>query len=218
MPVPSILHGLKIFLTKQDIIDSAILKRKKTETLDSIKRRISATSFENKPYFNFIYLNIPGHSPSRLKDPSRAVINQKLGHFRSKYSSSVEAANQKLVEFLKFIIDNDPESIIIMIGDHGSWGFRTKEDTEGNPIPHRLFILDRFGVFAGIRAPNQLSDLMENGTIKSHVNLFKYVFAYLSEDKTILETKAPDDGYNGPFLLAIKNSKILDHQIKITPP
>ncbi len=56
---------------------------------------------------------------------------------------------------------------------------------------------------------------MENGTIKSHVNLFKYVFAYLSEDNKILETKAPDDSYERAFLMAIKDGVILNYFIKV---
>ena len=56
---------------------------------------------------------------------------------------------------------------------------------------------------------------MESGKIKSHVNLFRYIFAHLSGDQTILSTKAPDDSYDQPFLLAIKNGKILDRFIRI---
>ena len=216
MPAPSMLNGLEVFLTQQDVTAPSVFDHKKTTTsLASIKQRIAETSSQNASYFSFIYLNFPGHSPSRLRDRSKKVINQKLGQYRNSYGPTMEAANRRIIDLLQHIIDNDREAIILLIGDHGSWGFRFGQDTEGKRVPFQLFILDRFGVFAGIRAPDALSDLMENGTIKSHVNLFKYIFAHLSEDKHILKSIAPDDSYDGRFRMAIKDGKILDDFVKI---
>jgi len=215
IPAPALLYGLEIFLTHQNMVEPTIFSPKKSEPLISIKNQIAITSLKDESYFNFIYLDFPGHSPSRLRARSKKIINQKLGEFRIAYSKKIELANQQLIDLIKFIKNKDQDSIIIMIGDHGSWGFRIKEDTQGKPISNQLYFLDRFGVFAGIRAPHILSDLMENGTIKSHVNLFKYVFAYLSEDEKILETKAPDDSYDGALIMAIKDGKILENSVKV---
>jgi hypothetical protein len=214
-PSRSFLHGLRVFLTKQDIIETAPSNRKGSEPIVSIQNQISSTSQSNNSYFNFIYLHYPNHSPSRLKAKSEKIINQKLGEFRDTYYQKIESANQQLLKFMNFIIEKDPDSIVILLGDHGSWGFRNKKDTQSRPISNQLYTLDRFGVLAGIRGPDELSDLMENGTIKSHINLFRYVFAHLSDDQTILSTKAPDDSYDQPFLMAIKDGTILDNYITV---
>ena len=217
IPATTLSHGLEIFLTNQNITEPTILSRKKYPKTDQIKDKISASLLTDENYFNFIYVNYPDHSPSRLKVTSRNSINKKLGEFRNTYYKAIESANQKLIDLLEFIIKKDPNSISILIGDHGSWGFRLNEDAKGNPINNQILMLDHFGVLAGIRAPHYLSDLMKNGTIRSHVNLFKYVFAYLSEDNKILETKATDDSYIAPFIVGIKDNVILENLIKVNP-
>ena len=215
MPSPSFLNALEVFLTKQNIIALDAFNGKKTAPFDSIKRQITSTALEDNAYFNFIYVNFPGHSPSRIKDRSKMVVNQKLGKFRNAYGTQMESANRKLIELVRLIIDQDKDAIIILIGDHGSWGFRFRQDAQGKRIPHQLFILDRYGVLAGIRGPDALSGLMENGAIKTHVNLFRYLFAYLSDDETILKSVAADDSYDRKFIMAIKDGQILERFVKI---
>jgi hypothetical protein len=217
IPNTTILHGLEIFWTTQNITEPTILSRKKYPKPDQIKDKISASILNEDCYFNFIYVNYPNHSPSRLKETSKNIINKKLGEFRNTYYKAIESANQQLIDLLEFIIKKDSNSIIILIGDHGSWGFRLNEDEKGNPITNQLLMLDHFGVLAGIRAPHYLSDLMKNGTIRSHVNLFKYVFAYLSEDDKILETKTTDDSYIAPFIMGIKDNEILEKLTQVKP-
>jgi hypothetical protein len=58
---------------------------------------------------------------------------------------------------------------------------------------------------------------MEEGSIASHVNLFRYVFAYLSEDENILKTRAPDNHYQGQRTKALKKSQILEKLINVKP-
>jgi hypothetical protein len=213
MPSPSVWYGLESFLIqKENPADGD----KKSESLASIRNRIADIDPDKGPYFNFIYLNLPGHSPSRVNDRSREGINKKMGEFRGIYGKKIESANQQLLDLIQFIINKDRGAIIILIGDHGSWGFRLKEDAQGRPIPTPLFILDRFGVLAGIYAPEELSVLLENGVIKSHVNLFRYVFASLSADQKMLSTRARDDAYENKFIMAIEEGKILENFTKVT--
>ena len=217
IPASSPTYGLETFLTDQDITEPTIFERDKTENLLAIKNRIAFSSHREESFFSFLYLSFPGHSPSRLKARSKAVINKKLEKFRDIYHQKIDAANEKLIDLITHIITNDPESIIVLIGDHGSWGYRLKEDGEGKQISNQLFILDRFGVLAGIRGPEALSLLVENETIKSHVNIFPYLFLYLSQDEKILQTISPDDGYEAAYLMAVKNGKILANFLKVVP-
>jgi len=107
------------------------------------------------------------------------------------------------------IMGKDDDPLIIIAGDHGSWGYRFKEDANGNPIPDNLFILDRFGTLLGIRFPQDYNQSFDKD-IKTHVNLFRYIFAYLSENNNIMQSKVPDDSYEHSSLLAINNGEILD--------
>ena len=95
-----------------------------------------------------------------------------------------------------------------------SWGFRLREDADGKPVSTPLFILDRFGVLAAMYAPNELSGRLENGELKSHVNLFRHVFAYLSGDRELLSTMAPDHAFENEMIMAIEDGNILDNFVK----
>ena len=110
------------------------------------------------------------------------------------------------------ILKNDDDPLIIIAGDHGPWGYRLKEDGNGKTISDSLFALDRFGVLMAIRFPEDYQGQFDND-FKTHVNLFRYVFAYLSESNEILEKKASDDSYDyGPHL-AIRDGRILNKYI-----
>jgi hypothetical protein len=212
LPAPSLWYGLNAFLRQTENPADGPTK---SETIASLKNRLTAMDLRSGPYFTFIYLNHPGHSPSRVKDRTREGINKTLGEFRTTYETRVESANRLLLDLTQLIISRDPDSIIIIIGDHGSWGFRLKEDAQGNSVPMPLFILDRFGVLAAMYAPNGLSDRIVTGEIKSHVNLFRHVFAYLSGDREILSTMAPDHAFENEMIMAIEDGKILDNFVKI---
>jgi hypothetical protein len=138
-----------------------------------------------------------------------------LSDFRDSYVEIIETENSNFLTFFESIIVKDKNSIIIVTGDHGSWGYRIGEDADGKRISYPLYILDRFGVLAGIYGPESLSDLLNNGTIKSHVNLFKYIFAFLSEDDKVLKTVRRDNSYDGRLLMSIKNNHILEMPEKI---
>ena len=218
IPPPSLTYGLEIFFTDQDITEPTVFERDKAENLLAIKKQITFSSHQKESFFSFLYVSFPGHSPSRLKARSKETINKKLEEFRVGYHKKIKEANEKVIDLIAHIIANDPESIIVLIGDHGSWGYRLKEDGKGVEISNGLFILDRFGVLAGIRGPEELNLLVENEIIKSHVNLFRYLFFYLSQDEKILQTTSPDDSYEALYLMAVKNGKILDNFIKIMAP
>ena len=217
IPNTTVLHGLEIFWTTQNITEPSILSRNKSTKIDHIKKQIIAALHAEEQHFNFIYVNYPNHSPSRFETNTKIGIDKQLREYRKTYYKSIEHANQQLIDLLEFIIENDPDAITILTGDHGSWGFRLNEDSNGDPLTNQVLMVDHFGVLAGIRAPHALSDLMTNGTIRSHVNLFKFVFAYLSGDDQILDTRAADDSYIGPFIMGIKDNEILEKLVQVKP-
>ena len=169
------------------------------------------------PSFNFIYYHRPGHSPWDITSIPSSKANRILSFFRNSYVNTIRKENNKFIRFFESIIEKDKNSLIIVIGDHGSSGYRTGEDVNGNRISYPLITLDRFGVLAGIYGQSEsVPSLLNNGTIKSHVNLFKYIFAFLCEDDKVLETLSHDDSFDGPLRMSIKDNRILEKPEKIT--
>ena len=214
-PSPSVFRGLEVFLTHQKLSDPSMFGNRQRPSLGLFSQILDGFVSDGEPSFNFIYYNRPGHSPQlkkrRLKD------NHMLNAFRNSYVNTIRKENGNYIPFLKSIIESDKNSILIVVGDHGSWGYRSGEDVNGKTIPYSLYILDRFGILAGIYSRSkELSDLMNNGTIKSHVNLFKYLFAFLSEDDKVLETLNPDDSFDGPLIMSIRDSQFLKKPEEIT--
>ncbi|MFC1830313.1 hypothetical protein ACFL0O_11980, partial [Thermodesulfobacteriota bacterium] len=208
-PTPGNFLALEVFLIHQNIGKRSIFHLKGPNFLNLLNTRISISTSQNEPYFSFFYIMPPGHSPSRWSTRSNTVVNKILSQFRKNYNTKIESANNLLIEIVKLIMGKDDDPLIIIAGDHGSWGYRFKEDANGDPIPDNLFILDRFGTLLGIRFPQDYSQNFDN-EIKTHVNLFRYIFAYLSGNNNIINSKVPDDSYENTSLLAIKNGEILD--------
>ena len=216
-PSPSAFQGLAIFLTHQKLMEPTILGQREDSSLGSLNEKLDEIISNGTPSFNFIYYHRPNHSPSRIKSRSRTKVNRILSDFRSSYVDIIRTENNNYTSFFESIIEKDKNSLIIVIGDHGSWGYRYGDDDNGNRISYPLYILDRFGVLAGIYGSlGGLPDLLNNGTIKSHVNLFKYVFAVLCEDDKVLETLRDDNSFDGPLLMSIQDNRILNRPEKIT--
>ncbi len=214
-PTPSILHGSAIFLTHQKIMEPTIFSKQSVIDLPLLKAKINGVVNTDSPSFNFIYYNKPDHSPSRFKVRTKLEMNQVVSEHRVLYEKLIKEANIEIIDFLTDLIKNDPNSLIVITGDHGSWGYRFGIDANGKQIPYPLSILDRFGVLSGLYGPPELSNLLTNGSIKSHVNLFKYIFSFLCKNDIILKTLAPDDSYDYVLVMAIKDNKILSSPKKI---
>lgn len=208
-PTPANCLALEFFLTHQNISKGSVFRPKGPNFLNLLNTRISISTSQEQPYFNFFYILLPGHSPSRWSTHSKTAVNKILSEFRKNYNIEIESANNLLIEIVELIMGKDDDPLIIISADHGSWGYRFKEDANGNPIPDNLFILDRFGALLAIRFPQDCSQSFDSD-IKTHVNLFRYIFAYLSENNNIIKSKVPDDIYEYSSLLAIKKGEGLD--------
>jgi hypothetical protein len=135
------------------------------------------------------------------------------------YQNAVKHANKELIEICDYIISQDPGSLIILIGDHGSWRLRGAENPASNReqlhqslinngISIDSFCKDIFGVFLAIRLPyGDTTDISQNMAM-THVNLFRHIFAYINKDLTILETRAPANCYYNSIPL-IEDGKII---------
>jgi hypothetical protein len=146
------------------------------ETKQSIFESVSGA-----PVFIYMHSFLPGHSQN-----SGACLSDETDRFNIRLTS----ANLEMQQDIKKIIDNDPESIIIVAGDHGP--YLTKNCTRLKGVYEvseisRLDIQDRFGTFLAIRWPTQDFEKYDDITVLQ--DLFPAVFAYLFNDERFLELK-----------------------------
>ena len=131
---------------------------------------------------------------------------QKLSAFRKAFPAKIERVNQILIDEVKLILDKDKSAIIIIVGDHGTWA--GSDRSESGLMESETF--DKLSVFLAIRWGDKYNGEYDS-QIKSSVNLFRYIFAYLSQNDEVLGTKEKDDGYvkYGKVWKVLENGKVL---------
>ncbi|MFI3242561.1 MAG: hypothetical protein R3Y43_08355 [Alphaproteobacteria bacterium] len=136
------------------------------------------------------------------------------------YKRLVEAANSELEYIINKILAKDKDSIIVLIGDHGSLRYgqiavdvfndekKLKERLLSHQVNNQEFADDLFKVFFAIRMPNGEKVDITNGDYINNASLFRCIFSYLSDDKLLLKTKSPQESfYQG--VSVIKDNKLL---------
>jgi hypothetical protein len=148
------------------------------------KREIFNTAADNQ-VFIYTHSNIPNHSQNSGKClPNEIEL----------YAERLNEANAEMREDVEIILQNDPESIIIIAGDHGPYLTKncthTKEDFNKSEI-NRQDIQDRVGTFLTIKWQSQEFEAYDDITVLQ--DLFPAVFAYLYEDEAFLSQKVPSE-------------------------
>jgi hypothetical protein len=133
------------------------------------------------PVFIYMHSNSPGHTQN-----SGACLAYEIDRFEMRLAD----ANIEMRQDINTIIENDPEAIIIVAGDHGPFLTRNcyylEEEDDSSEIS-RLDIQDRFGTFLAIRWPTEEFVIYDDIIVLQ--DLFPAVFAYLFEDERLLELK-----------------------------
>jgi hypothetical protein len=144
------------------------------------------------PKFIYAHALVPGHTQNSgqcLPDNGDVKI----------YSERVQEANVMMKQDLKMLLANDPNSIIIVAGDHGphmtkncfgtgaAWVAGTSYPAYDISTINRLDIQDRFGAFLAIRWPTQDFEKYDNITVLQ--DMFPAIFAYMFQDPKLLESK-----------------------------
>jgi hypothetical protein len=140
--------------------------------------------------FVFMYTNLPGHSQtSGACRPNETDL----------YKERLKSANSEMRQDVKTIVENDPDAIVIIAGDHGPYLTKNCAVTSGSydiSEISRLDIQDRYGTFLAIRWRSE--DFMEYDDITVLQDIFPAVFAYLYKDLAILQSKV-DSGIPVPI-------------------
>ncbi len=158
------------------------------EVKDLIERSL------DRPTFHFIYTGL-AHTAYNFNDPLHHAA------WKESYRQVYEEFNPMLRDLLDFLEEKDPNALVILIGDHGAKLFGnavTSHDyqvfIESGQGDAETLARDQASVLFAIKTPVK-SDIWETRRI-SHVNLFRYVFAMLSGDKTLLEHPEPDVSFS----------------------
>jgi len=135
-----------------------------------------------KPIFMYTHTHYPGHSQNSGKC---------LPDETERYLERVKIANNEMEEDIETIIRSNPNSIVIVAGDHGP--YLTKnctglEDYDEKDID-QLDVQDRYGVFLAIKWPEGAE--VEKCDIKILQDVFPAVLGYIYDDPEILRAKIP---------------------------
>ena len=200
-----------------------ILDFGRQRSVDEFERRvieqIDRISADRKRYFVYVHIKPPGHS-----NKDEQTVEQ-LASYRQEFGKRIEVANKKVMKFVRRIRTQDPDALIIINADHGGWGLGAlgrANDEVFEGVPDDVIALDHLGVQLAIRWPEGRAN--HNDNIRTNVNLFRYIFAYLSERKDILGTKVPDDGYvvrgtgkEAIVFQAVHDGEVLEHMVELGP-
>jgi hypothetical protein len=138
-------------------------------------------SVPTNPRFVYVHTPNPGHSQD-----SGACRPNETELFRQ----DLILANAEMKTDIETIIQNDPNGIIIVAGDHGPYLTKnctyTGADYDITEIT-RLDIQDRFASFLAIKWPTE--DFSKYDDITVLQDIFPAVFAYLYKNEKLLEAK-----------------------------
>jgi hypothetical protein len=135
----------------------------------------------NSPKFLYTHSG-PGHSQNSGK-----CLDNEIELFEKRLLDT----NEEMKEDIATIIQNNPDAIVIVNGDHGPYltknciGLRDYNKNEIN----RLDIQDRYGSFLAIRWPGDTN--IKHEEIKILQDIFPMVFSYLFNDNSILDSRIP---------------------------
>jgi hypothetical protein len=146
-----------------------------------------------EPTFHFIYTGLD-HTQAELQlKPTAQDRESYRQSFIQLYKKSRDDFNPKLLALLDYIAEQDPNGVIIMIGDHGTWFHRLFDKTDpGAGFFNNMENLaeDVFSVIFAVKTPLQQRLWQERDI--THVNLFRYVFSMLADDSSLLNALESD--------------------------
>jgi len=118
------------------------------------------------------------------------------------YRALLDEENEFLSAFCSRLVENNPDAFVVLMGDHGAWGYagRWWSKAAGSPdeyfrdhgLDHASVARDMTDILLATRAGRDGSFQWQ---VNSPINLFRELFAFLSHDRRILDTRAQDASY-----------------------
>ena len=159
------------------------------EILSDIETDLKTVINQNTNENSFVFIEKlkPGHI-STYENTSLGKEKERL-----KYIKELNEANQWLKNIVNTIQENDANSMIVIVADHG--GFvgmdytgQLKEKQTDDELVKTIF-----SSALAIKWPDDAPDF--DNKLKTNINLFRIIFAYLSENESILNHLQDDKSY-----------------------
>jgi hypothetical protein len=143
---------------------------------------------EKSPEFYFIEFFNPGHI-TNSKSRSSGAEGEK-----EKWLESLKVANQTQADLISIIRKEDPNGLILILSDHGGYVGLDYSEAMYIKTTDRDAIYSVFSSNLSIHWPNNEIPPYDD-KLKTSVNVFRILFAYLSEDEKYLDDLQNDGSY-----------------------
>ncbi len=142
----------------------------------------------SKPSFYFLEELSPGHITN--KSNPGPIASQERDH----YIEKLETTNVWLKEVIDYISSYDPKAIIIMAADHGGFvGLNSTQEAKEKQT-HEDIVKSIFSAQLAIKWPDNHHEMYDT-SLKSSVNVFRVLFAYLAESPNYLKQLQADKSF-----------------------
>jgi hypothetical protein len=187
--------------------------------------RLQKTANSPTPWFTYIHFPLPAHGGGPFRS---------LGSWEDVYREDTRKANAHMLPLIDKLLSVDPDALIILMGDHGS--FRYSQAWQAADDPNEAFRIneldsdvvaeDYFGIIMAVRSRGRCDNMIYDAM--TPVNLMRTIFACLSGDRGLLDGRVEDitifpGGVNkmtkalvpSGLYMAVKDGKILKPWVKI---
>ena len=142
----------------------------------------------DKPKFFFIQLLKPWHIKSR-KGSSEGKEAE-----RNHWIEAMRKSNNLMTDIISEIKQNDPEALIMIMGDHGGYVGLDYGDQSYKKTQNRDVVYSIFSTNLTIHWPNNIVPEYDS-KLKTPVNVFRILFSYLSENESYLDNLQEDASF-----------------------
>lgn len=159
---------------------------------DQVKTAMQRGKASGKPYI-IAFKGGADHTPS---DGSYTWKNREAWISSNTYQDWIQKSNYESEEIINYILENDPNSLIVLLGDHGSLTYyrfpweNSENYAKYNVLEQDVFD-DMFRVLFAYRLPGGEKGDISHGMYMNNVNVFTHIFAYLAENPSLLDERAP---------------------------
>lgn len=176
-----------ILMDKFQLFFNPLSARMRHQRHGGFRSTVFSSISSERSQFSYFHFFSPNHTAGALSGVCDEEEEIK------KYAKRVDGANADILEIIRVIESQDPDSLVILTSDHGAFiankcGFPKKAPKTAKEV------LDGQGAFLAIKWGKDYDGKFDKD-IKSSSNLFRYIFSHLAQDDSILSTKVPDDAY-----------------------
>jgi hypothetical protein len=130
--------------------------------------RFRETMGSSEPWLTLTYLLTPGHTKLSFRIYNSEDLLEYSDEFRNTKDPHAASVIRNLI---KFVRKNDPDSILLILGDHGAWISRglKRVSPEKRPIPPKDYFQERHAIAAGVYPKEFCFDEFERVSTLSRV-------------------------------------------------